>query len=39
MRAIGMITTGVMTLVGAAAAVAIAVSAPDVGRYLRMRKM
>jgi uncharacterized protein DUF6893 len=39
MRAIGMTTTGVLALAGVAAAVLVAVSAPDVSRYLRMRKM
>jgi hypothetical protein len=39
MRAIGMITTGVRAVAGAAAAVLLAGSASDVSRYLRMRKM
>jgi hypothetical protein len=39
MRVIGMITTGALALVGAAVAVVAAVSAQDVSRYLRIRKM
>ncbi len=39
MRAIGMVTTGVLALAGAAAAVVVAISAPDVSRYLKIRKM
>lgn len=39
MRTIGMLTTGVLALAGAAAVVVAAVSAQDAARYLRMRKM
>jgi hypothetical protein len=39
MRTMGMITTAVLALTGAAAAFAMAVSAQDVSRYIRMRKM
>jgi hypothetical protein len=39
MRALGMVTTGVLALAGAATAVVFAVSAQDISRYLRIRKM
>lgn len=39
MRALGMVTTGILALAGAAAAAVVAVSVPDISRYLRIRKM
>ncbi len=39
MRTLGIVTTGVLVLAGAGAAVVVAISAPDISRYLRIRKM
>jgi hypothetical protein len=39
MRSLGMVTTAVLALAGAAAAAVVAISAPDISRYLRIRKM
>jgi len=39
MRVLGMLTTGLLIVAGAAAVVFTAASAGDVSRYLRMRRM
>jgi hypothetical protein len=39
MRAVGMLTTGVLVISGVAAAILAVVSFGDMSRYLRMRRM